>query len=124
MKPTDFRKKMMHQGDVFAGIKTRDPEVRKKIESERHNKFMDMLGDKPRIEAGFKKMSPNQWVDAFVGNNGREATEALLKTTLRDLTNTNHLDDPQAKPYVTSAIAKKNVEFYKQAQNYFNNKYK
>lgn len=124
MKPTEFRKKRLAAGDVFTGIKTKDPNRRKMIESQRHNMFMDMQGSEPAVAAGLPaRPNPCEWVDKFVKTHGKEHTEAKLKETLKTLENTDAFNDPLMKPYFTSESHKKNLTFYRNANGYFKNKY-
>ncbi len=124
MKPTSFRKKLMAAGDVFAGIKTKDTNTRRRIESERHCIFMDMQGSEANVAAGAPaKINPCKWLDSYVKAHGVVHTEAYLKNILKEITKPEDREDKLVKPYIQSGMAKKNVVFYENAFGYFRNKY-
>ena len=117
VKPTDFRMKRMKSGDVFLGLeKIKNKHQRRLIEAERHNKFMDMMGSSPAVEAGLNpRPNPVEWVKEFSRKHGVDYTkrkiEKMLQTELK-------ADHPLQKPYTESEISRKNRIFYQQALSY------
>ena len=123
MKPTGDRKRMMHHGDVFSGIKTKNAEKRKAIEAQRHNKFMDMISNEALVEAGLSRPRPDHWVENYIKMHGIERTGIKLKDQIKEISAPELLSDEQCRLYFESDVGKKNLRFYQQALSYWKNKY-
>lgn len=121
--PTEFRMKLMKAGEVFAGIhKIKNKHQRRRIETERHIKFMDMLGTSPAAEAGLPvRPNPVTWVKDFVISAGgvKPAEKRIL-----EFLELYKLDDPIISIYMNSKNAAKTKVFYKNALGYLRNNFK
>lgn len=119
-KPTEFRMKRMRSGDVFLGLeKIKNKHQRALIEAERYNKFIDMLGSKPAVEARANpRPNPIEWVKGFARNHGVEYTKKKIEKILKDSFTADH---PMQKPYIESERARKNKIFYQNALSYLKN---
>ncbi|PCI45925.1 MAG: hypothetical protein COB41_00615 [Proteobacteria bacterium] len=110
---SDSRKRMMDQGDVFAGLnKIKNKHQRVLIESQRHNKWMDMQG--------ISKSCPVKWVKAFLIGRQPDYVEKILKEIIVSYKSVKH---PHADAYYDSKTAKYNIGFYKNALGYLKNHY-
>lgn len=95
---------------LFEGIKVKNPKERKRIETERHHDYMDMVAQ----ANGFNPVNPVIWTDALVKNITKQRAQVVIEGAIKDLS---------SEQTIKSLINKKNLVFYKNAFGYFRNKY-
>lgn len=115
-KVSDERMKIMHHGDVFYGLnKIKNKNDRRRLEAKRHNKFIDLLGNKPVIQSGLSKNpDPVAWIKEYVVFKGVKKA----RTDIEDILKTYKSIDPVCDAYINTKQAKKNKVFYMNALSY------
>ncbi len=106
-------------GDVFL-IKGKSKFQRKKIENERHVKYMDMMSTSCYVQSGFStKPNPVAWAKKVMKLSGRDGALRRIEEIFKN--HKYHIAHDEGLVYYGSKQAMKNITFYRNAYAYVKN---